>query len=141
MPLGWGLIITQFGSMLAQRLLFTTGLVLGLVCPAVFSAHYRIRAFSGIPERSMEAVNFVIKQWAAQPDATSLRITEDPASPVPVPAPYLALVLSGWIALLLCMPALYLHQPHPVPPQRMFRMIVTISTLAVIVDATRRLLN
>lgn len=109
--------------------------------PPENSANYRIRASSTSPDRVVEVLDHAIQQWTSHAGGTGLRITQSSSAPLPAPAPYQALFFFGGIVLLLTLPALYFLQPQPIPSQRMFRMVVTLSTVAALFEAARRILT
>ncbi len=97
MPLGWFVALTQFGSMLAPRLVLTTGLVLGFICPGLLAAIVAV-------ERQF------LRHDGAAP------------SPLPSPAPEWAR-LTGWALVVWAFAwtgigLVTLHDPNPATVRR-----------------------
>jgi serine/threonine protein kinase len=105
------------------------------------SIRRRISANAPTPDEALNALNAVLKAWWEAPAGDAPRVLEDPTTPIAARSPFKILIAAAWAALLLGLPALYLRQPHPIPPQRMFRTTVIACTFAVLVDAARQILT
>jgi predicted Ser/Thr protein kinase len=105
------------------------------------SMRRRISASAPSPDEALKTLNTILKPWREAPDGEAPRVLEDPTTPIAALSPFRILIAAVWANVLLVLAALYLQQRHPIPPQRMFRMIVILCAVAVIGDAARRILT
>jgi hypothetical protein len=105
------------------------------------SIQRRLTANAPTPDEALNALNAVLRPWREAPAGDAPRVLEDPTTPIAARSPFRIMIAAVWAILLLGLPALYLRQPHPIPPQRMFHAVLAASCIGIVVDAARRLLT
>ena len=105
------------------------------------SIQRRLSANAPTPDEALNALNAILKPWREAPAGEAPRVLEDPTTPIAARSPFKILIAAVWAALLLGLPALYLRQPHPIPPKRMFQAVLVASCIAIVVDVARQILT